>query len=154
MPHFATKHFGTIDFQPEATLEFPRGLPGFEQETRFVALEQPGTKPLVFLQSLSRPELCFITMPVQVVDPGYRLTVSEEDLQCLELAEDRQPEIGTEVLCLAVVSVAEQRGPTANLVAPVVVNLRTRRAVQAIAPGSRYSAQHPVPGTTAEEPCS
>lgn len=151
---FVSKHFGIIEYEPENAIEFPVGLPGFEQETRFLPLDQPATKPLVFLQSLSRPDLCFITAPVRAIEPGYRLTVSPEDLRLLELPEDRQPEIGKEVLCLAIISVAEGRHPTVNLLAPLVVNLRTRRAVQAIAPESGYSHQHPLSGAPREEACS
>ena len=54
---------------------------------------------------------------------------------------DRQPRLGNEVLCLAVLSLRET-GPTANLLAPVVVNLSNYRAVQALAPESNYSHQH------------
>jgi flagellar assembly factor FliW len=45
------------------------------------------------------------------------------------------------VLCLTVLSIKET-GPTANLLAPVVVNLANRRAVQAVALESDYSCQH------------
>lgn len=154
MPHFTTEHFGIVEYQEDAALDFPAGLPGFEQENRFLALEQPGAKPIVFLQSLSRPDLCFITLPVRAADPAYRLAVSAEDLRILELAEDRQPQIGAEVLCLAIVSVAEDRHPTVNLLAPLVVNLKTRRALQAIAAESGYSHQHPLSAQPQEEACS
>jgi len=150
MPQFATKHFGAIEYQPESVFEFPVGLPGFEQETRFLPIEQPLSHPIVFLQSLNRPELCFITLPALAVDPGYRLAIAAEDLQALGVAEDRQPEIGPEVLCLAIVSVAENRAPTANLLAPMVVNLKTRRGVQAIQTDSGYSHQHPLMGAAGE----
>jgi len=40
--------------------------------------------------------------------------------------------------------VAEGKMPTANLLAPVVVNLKTRRGLQAIQVDSSYSHQHPV----------
>jgi flagellar assembly factor FliW len=53
------------------------------------------------------------------------------------------PRIGDEVLCLTVISIRED-GPTANLLAPVVVNLRNRESVQAVAPSSRYSHRHPL----------
>jgi flagellar assembly factor FliW len=153
MPQFATKHFGLIEYSDEAVLEFPAGLPGFESEDRFLALEQPGIKPVVFLQSLKRPELCFITLPVHVVDPDYVLSVAPEDLRVLALADDRQPEIGREVLCLTIVSVAEDRQTTVNLLAPIVVNLKTRCAVQAIEGDSGYSHQHPLFPASREGPC-
>jgi flagellar assembly factor FliW len=47
------------------------------------------------------------------------------------------------VLALTVVSIRET-GPTANLLAPVLVNLKNREAVQAVAQDSVYSHQHAI----------
>ena len=93
----------------------------------------PANEPLTYLQSLEVPDLCFITMPLLAVDPRYRLNVSKEDLNLLGLRPASQPRIGEDTLCLTVLSMREE-GPTANLLAPIVVNLRNRRAVQAISP--------------------
>ena len=141
MPVMKTKNFGTIDYAADAELEFPRGLPGFNDRRRFVAVRFVESDPLVYLQSLEDPALCFITMPVLAVDPRYRLKVAGEDLDQIGLASARQPKIGEEVFCLTVLSMRET-GPTANLLAPIVINLKTRRAVQAIAPESAYSHQY------------
>ncbi|MGB9605535.1 MAG: flagellar assembly protein FliW [Bryobacteraceae bacterium] len=148
---FQTRHFGLIEYGWEAVFHFPAGLPGFEDEHEFVALEQAHVRPIVFLQSLRRPDLCFITLPVQTIEPGYRLSLSAEELRLLELPAERQPELGREVLCLAIVAVAEGQPPTANLLAPVVINLANRRAVQAIMSDSGYSHRHPLPVPAGEE---
>jgi flagellar assembly factor FliW len=141
MPFFETKYFGCLSYDPESAVEFPCGLPGFEDCRKFVVVRLPQSDPLIYLQSLEDPGLCFITMPVLSVDPEYRLRVSDEDLDLLGLSSARQPRIGDDVLCLTVVSMKED-GPTANLLAPVVVNVRSLKAVQAISPDSRYSHQH------------
>jgi len=141
MPYFETQNFGTVDYEGNSILEFPQGLPGFEERRRFVALTFPDTRPLVFLQSLEDRNLCFITLPVLTIDRQYRLEVGEEDLARLDLAPERQPRIGEQVACLAVVTLQET-GPTANLLAPIVINLGNLKAVQAIAPDSGYSHQH------------
>lgn len=141
MPVTQTKNLGTIDYQADSELEFPRGLPGFDGHKRFVAVRFVESDPLVYLQSLEDPGLCFITMPVFAIDPGYRLQVGTEDLGEIGLSASRQPKIGEDVFCLSVLSMREM-GPTANLLAPIVINLKTRRAVQAIAPESEYSHQH------------
>ena len=140
MPFMETKHFGQISFEPDSELEFPGGLPGFEDRGRFVAVRFLESDPLIYLQSLEDPDLCFITMPILAVDPFYKLEVSGEDLDQLCLPQARQPRIGEDVLCLTVLSIRET-GPTANLLAPIVVNLRNRRAVQAVAADSDYSHQ-------------
>ena len=57
---------------------------------------------------------------------GARLVVrcATEDLEALELPSGRQPQIGSEVLVLALVSIHESAPATANLLAPVVVNVQ------------------------------
>src|ERR1041384_6026732 len=50
-----TKYFGAVAYEEAAVLDFPAGLPGFEQEKAFLSLEQSGHQPLVFLQSLATP---------------------------------------------------------------------------------------------------
>jgi flagellar assembly factor FliW len=135
-----TKNFGQISFEPDSELEFPSGLPGFESRRLFVAVRFVESDPLVYLQSLEDPDLCFITMPILSVDPGYRLTVSAEDLDRLELPQACQPRIGEDVWCLTVLSLRES-GPTANLLAPVVVNPANRKAVQALSAEPEYSHQ-------------
>ena len=150
MPSCHTKYFGPAGFEESSVLEFPAGLPGFEEQRRFLPLRQPGHEPLVFLQSIETPDLCFVAMPANAVDPGYQLEVSEPDLELLGLDPAQQPAIGAEVLCLAILTIAES-GVTANLLAPVVIHLKNSRAVQAIAPGLRYSHCHPV--QTAEAAC-
>jgi flagellar assembly factor FliW len=144
MPSFDSKDFGKIDYEPRSVVEFPNGIPGFEHRKRFVALTFPHTQPLVFLQSLEDAELCFITFPVLSIDRQYRLTVSEEDLESIGLPTKRQPKIGEEAACLVIVTVQKGAHPTVNLLAPVVINLKDLKAVQAIAPESSYSHQHPL----------
>ena len=153
MAEFVTQHFGTVQYSPEQIIHFPYGLPAFDEETRFLPVEQPSKAPVIFLQSLARPELVFITLPVLTIEPAYRLMMAEEDLEALELPPDRQPEIGAEVMCLVVVTVAEGKPPTANMMAPIVVNLRTRRAVQAIQAETGYSHQHVLPAHPREREC-
>jgi len=143
MPEIETTNFGTISYAPESIFEFPNGLPGFDERRRFVPVQKPQTAPIVFLQSLEDPALCFTTLPIWVVDPQYRLHVTGPDLEILDFPANRQPRIGSDVLCLAVLSIRPS-GTTANLLAPVVVNLKNYQAVQAVSPESGYSHQHPL----------
>jgi flagellar assembly factor FliW len=143
MSNFESKNFGNIEFEDASVVVFPCGLPGFEERRRFLALHFEESTPLIYLQSLEDAGLCFVTLPVLSVEAAYQLCVSDDDLTTLGLAVGRQPAIGPQVLCLAVVSLRES-GITANLLAPVVVNLQNRLAVQAVAPESSYSHQHPL----------
>ena len=143
MPFLNTKNLGAITWEPASEIFFPCGLPGFEDRQRFVAVHFGHTDPLIFLQSVEDPALCFITVPVRAVEPDYRLSAAEEDLALVGLPTDRPPRIGEDVHCLAVLSVRET-GTTANLLAPVIVNLKNLKAVQAVAQEGGYSHRHPL----------
>ena len=135
MPECQTKYFKSMEYTEDSVIGLPSGLPGFEQEREFVLIDQPVNRPLVFVQSLRTPDLCFVALPVLSVDPGYRLSISTDDLDAMGLDPTRQPSIGKEVACLTIVAFAEDRLMTANLLAPLVINLGTRIAAQAIQAG-------------------
>jgi flagellar assembly factor FliW len=144
MPQILSRRFGLLESDSNALLEFSVGLPGFEDQTRFLVVEDRATAPIVFLQSCAAPELCFLAAPLAAIDSAYELAVTPEDLHRLGLDENRQPRVNQEVLCLAILSAPENGPLTANLLAPVVIHIVTRRAVQAVRSDSRYSHQHPL----------
>ena len=139
MPHCETKYFGTIFYDEPSVLQFPAGLPGFESECRFLSLEQPAHQPLVFLQSLTTPALCFIALPAAAVEPSYELDIDETDLELIEA----ETATGKDLLKLVLVTISES-SMTANLLAPIVINTGNLRAVQAVSPTQRYSHLHPL----------
>ena len=129
--------------------EFPVGLPAFEQERRFRLLTRPEFSPLAVLESAGRPELRFVCAPAQLLDAGYRVETSEEDEAVLECGPE---DAGAgHLLCLAILTFPESGPPTANLMAPVLLNPGTGRGVQSIRPECGYSHCHPLRGG---EPCS
>jgi len=150
MPSTETKYFGTMAYREESVFEFPWGLPAFEHERHFVLIESPEHAPLVFLQSLADPGLCFLAFPILVVDRDYQLGIAPEDLAALELDTERQPEL-TQVLVLALLSLHDGFSATANLMAPIVIHLGTRRALQAIRCDSLYSFQHCLARPSAQD---
>src|ERR1017187_6348003 len=90
MAQIETEYFGNISYREDSVFDFPAGLPAFVNEKRFVPIESPQHSPLLFLQSMARPSLCFLALPIQVVDRDYRLAVSREDLIALEPARSEE----------------------------------------------------------------
>ncbi len=116
-------------------VEFPHGIPAFESHKRFKLTEKT---PLLFLESEANPALSFLLLPVSLIDPAYRLVLSAEDQETIRAAAE------SPLLCLAVVTAVEDLPPTANLLAPVVVNLDSGLAVQAVRSDRVYSHKHPL----------
>jgi flagellar assembly factor FliW len=139
MPRANTEQFGELDYSEESILLFPRGLPGFEECRRFVLLDDPRLPPLVHLQSLETVGLSFLALPVRTIDPDYETGLTEEDREALQIGDT-----GFETLDLALLSATADGRMTANLLAPVVIHLAAKRAVQAVRFDTRYSHQHVI----------
>jgi flagellar assembly factor FliW len=141
---------GSGDQLDRLALHFPHGLPGFETSQRFVLQFQTSLAPIATLQSTGSPDLCFLLVPVALLVKDYSLLVTLEDLRTLGLEEDdRQlmispPGTLSKVMCLAILTVPKEGLVTANLLAPVVVNLATQVGVQAVRADTMYSHRHPV----------
>lgn len=144
MPSISTKQFGIIEYGDADIFEFPGGLPGFEAEHRFLCIERPALRPVVFLQSIASEDLCFITLPARSVDPGYQLEVGPEERTLLGLDSPQAAAIDQSLACLAIVCLPPEGTPTANLLGPVVLSRETRKGVQAVRDDCRYSAKTPV----------
>ncbi len=143
MPQTQTTSFGLLEYTEDAVVEFPGGLPAFEDQKRFVLIERPDLAPLVFLQSLDRHDLALPAIPIATVAPDYPLELSDEDRLLLGVSGDAPLEKAG-LLCLAVVTISRDAPPTVNLMAPVVMNPALRRAVQAIQTTAQYSHAHPL----------
>jgi flagellar assembly factor FliW len=131
---------GEIRWDTDCELHFPAGLPGFERHKRMVPVEIPSQRPLVYLQSAERGEVCFLALPVLTVHSGFRLRLSEEDRSLLELDQseatrDDTPAIGADVLCLALLVPVGGTFQT-NLDAPIVINLHNGRGIQIVTPAA------------------
>ncbi len=136
MPTAHSEQFGDLEYTEESLLLFPRGLPGFEHARRFVLIEQPQHAPLVHLQSLENASLCFLAAPIRQLEPQYDLRLNPEDQELIRATDS--------VLELALLSATTDGQISANLLAPIVIDLPTRVAVQSVRADTRYSHQHPL----------
>jgi flagellar assembly factor FliW len=116
---------GTIDVDETSVLEFSEGLLGFEDHRRFVLVSADDSGAYCWVQSLDNSALAFLAVVPGFFFDDYLPDVPEADVEALALTESTP----TQVLCLVTLSDA---GITANLLGPIIVNLQTRQARQAV----------------------
>lgn len=138
-----TKYFGHLDCADDSLIDFPEGIPGFEHLRQFVCLEQAMARPIVYLQSVTDPGLCFLTIPARAVDAAYELKLTTDEAECLHL-KPAETEIGVDIACMAILTTEPGNDPTANLFAPVVINIRDRIGLQVIQSQSNYNFRQAV----------
>jgi flagellar assembly factor FliW len=134
-----TSRFGEIIYSGEDLLFFPRGLPAFEHRNRWV-LTGDEDNAIKWLQSIEDGELALPVTTSDAIMPDYNAKISEDDL---DLVGSRDP---VDLALLIVVSIPEAApwNMTANLRAPILVNLKSRKAVQVIVLNDEYSIRHVV----------
>ena len=124
-------------------LSFVRPLPGFGDLRRFVLVELPaleGAEPVLFeLRSLEEPAVRFLAAVPTAFFPDYAFDLGEDDCAELGLTDE------ADALALVLLTMGEDAAATtANLLAPVVVNARTRQAAQVILSGSDWPVRAAV----------
>jgi flagellar assembly factor FliW len=133
-----TARFGAIEVAADTVLTFPRGLLGMEQLTRFVLMEGGGA--FQWMQSMDDPDACFVVIDSEEVITDYEITPNEDDLNVV-MGDTPAPAF----MALLIVTIPRQNPEmvTANLMAPLLLNLDTKTGVQAVLP-ERYPVRHPL----------
>jgi flagellar assembly factor FliW len=152
MPIVLSRNFGAIEYAPADPFVFPDGLPGFPDETAFLPVEVPKQLPLLYLQSLLSPDICFVALPVKCIVPDYQLSPGGDELSRVGLRPDALAD--PEMLCLALLCFAEDGTAAANLRAPVIINVKNRRGVQMIQSEDHYPIRYPLEPSREVTMCS
>jgi flagellar assembly factor FliW len=134
-----TSRFGVIEIEDDKLLTFPFGIIGYPEARTFSLIGKPENAPYYWLQCVNQPELSFVVAPLLLIRPDYDLHFNADERLTLRLEENERP------LLLGVVVIPEDpMQSTINLLAPVVINERSRLGWQIINDNSRYRTRHVI----------
>ena len=131
--------FGDVEYHPDKTILFPKGLLGFESLREFMVMPAENEDPLICLQSLEDPQVAFLMVDPQRYFPEYRIDLGEKEAGVLGLGQD------DDYCLLTMITVLQDQSVTLNLVAPVLYAPRTQRALQIVLENTEYSVRTPLP---------
>ena len=123
-----TAHSGVIEIDVAECIDFPEGIPGFEHCKKFVLLGHDSNEhPFFWLQSVDRPEYCFVVTDPFIIYNGYGVDIDDEDVNLLQITN------ADTVLTVAVVVVQENiKDARVNLKAPILINTEKKLGKQVI----------------------
>jgi flagellar assembly factor FliW len=128
-------------------IDLVRPLAGFPELTRFVLVrldedgesDASGESALYELRSVQAPDVRFLVAVPTAFFPDYGFELDESTCSELRLAD------ATEALVLVLLTIGDDAASTtANLLAPVVINARTRSAAQVILSGTDWPVRAAV----------
>ena len=134
-----TKFFGELEIEESGVVEFIKPILAFEDKRKYVLLDGMDDLVFTFIQSVDDPQLCFLTIPPALVVKDYDIELDEEIVKSLEL------ESPLDVLLYNIVSVPENvNDMTVNLKAPIVINMKNKKATQEVLSDDKYSVRHRI----------
>lgn len=132
-----TKFIGELDIKEEEIIEFTKGLPAFETETQFVIVPFDEGTPFFILQSIKQEDVAFIIVNPFAFYSDYQVKLPDSLIEGLEIEKE------SEVAIFSIVTVQEPfTESTANLQAPVIINLKKKKGKQLVMPDSGYYTKH------------
>ncbi|TAM59496.1 flagellar assembly protein FliW [bacterium] len=145
VPHqVVLPRFGEATYADDDVIEFPWGLPGFADHRRFLVLALDEQAPYLWLQSLDDPKVALPIVDPWQIFADYRPALPYYARVALDLVNPADFAIYCVVVCTA-----GAEDLTINLLAPVVINHKARRARQVMLEGSPYSVRQPIPRSAA-----
>jgi flagellar assembly factor FliW len=134
-----TKYHGVKEYKEEDIITFKKGLPGFENLKDFILFSVEENDLFSILHSTENEEVGLVVVsPFSVVN-DYEFKLSDNKIQELGI---QSPEdvlvLNTVTLCSKVEDI------TANLKAPIIVNIKAKLGEQIIIDNDGYKVKHPL----------
>jgi flagellar assembly factor FliW len=134
-----TKYHGEIDVKSEEILSFEHGIPGFGEEKQFVLLQLPENEWFHILQSVKTSQLGFVVTDPFMFFKEYDFELDQASVESLGNPSEK------EVQVLSILTVREAlHESTANLQAPIIINLANRKGKQVILTNTDYQTKHMI----------
>lgn len=134
-----TGRFGQIEVSSEEIISIPSGVLGFPEDHDFCLVDPSDDTLILWLQSLSNPHLAFPVLEPKIFKPEYVVRLSAAELRELRLNSIKDASVFT-ILTIPT-AMAEM---TANLKAPLVINIREKTAKQVVLQENDQPIKYPM----------
>lgn len=134
-----TKYHGTVSFQERDIIKFNKGLPAFESLKNFILLSVDGSDIFKILHSIEDEEIGLIVVSPFEFIKEYEVELSDEIIDKLSIKKEE------DVLILNTVTLnSDVSKITANLRAPIIINIKESLGEQIILEDENFSIKYPI----------
>ncbi len=139
MQKFNTFRFGELEYQDQDVITLSEGLVGMPHLKNWIILDMGDDVPMKWFQSLDRGDFGFpVTQPYLYVEE-YDISLGKPELA-------RMASKGGDDLATMIITTVHPGGAkiTGNLLAPVIVDIETRRGVQLTIDNSEFGLRQEI----------
>jgi len=135
-----TTRFGEIEIDKKKIYLFPEGIPGFPDCKRYCIINNNKNELFKWLQSMDKPEIAFVLFDPFIIDNTYDVFINDSDIKTLNIKK-------TEDVIITIILTIPKSNPkemTANMKAPIIFNIKNKKAKQLILEKNNYPLEFPV----------
>jgi flagellar assembly factor FliW len=134
-----TSRFGEVQLNQEDVLTFKDGLLGFQDLRQFVLLDDPNDDIFAWLQSCELPSIAFPVLEPELFGHRYNVSFNRTDLESLQIQAGLVPAF------LNIITIPnDPTQMTANIKAPIVINLEAKIARQCVLQDNNLAIKEPI----------
>lgn len=134
-----TSRFGQVAIKEEDMLNLPEGLLGFADLKKFVLLDDPNDEIFAWLQSCEAPQIAFPVLEPELFATNYNISLTKSDLEALKMNSIN----GARYFSIVTIP-DDPTQMTANLKAPVIINVSQRLARQCVLQDNHLAIREPI----------
>lgn len=131
-----TRLFEQVDIDEKSVICFEEGIPGFEGYTKFILLDIEDSS-MKCLQSIEDKNICLIIINPFEFFGDYQINLSTNEINKLQISKEE------DVIVFNVLNIKEDR-MTANMLAPIVVNVIKNLGIQIILQDTNYNIRQEI----------
>ena len=134
-----TNYHGTKEYTEEDIISFRKGLPGFENFTKFVLFTLEGNDLFSILHSIEDTSLGFVLVSPFNVMKDYQFELTEDKRKEIQIQSEE------DIIVMNTVTInSKLEKVTTNLKAPIIINIKSKLGEQIILSDEKYSLKHPI----------
>lgn len=134
-----TKCHGEISYENDDVINFPSGLPGFENLKKYIVFNVEGNDEFSILHSIENKEVGIIIVNPFLFMKDYEVDLKEQVVSRLKIKEAKEVALYTTVTLNSDIEKI-----TSNLKAPIIINKRLNLGEQYITDDDKYGIRFPL----------
>ncbi|EKS4342926.1 flagellar assembly protein FliW [Clostridium botulinum] len=134
-----TKYHGCIEYEEKDVIYFEKGIPGFEELKKFIIFPVKDNDVFSVFHSIEKEDMGIIVTSPFNIEKEYEIQLEKEQIANLKLQDEK------DTLVLNTVTLnSDINKITANLRAPIVINIKEKIGKQIIINSDKYKVKHPL----------
>lgn len=132
-----TARFGQLKFADDEIVEFPQGVFGFPDLRKFALVDPADDTLILWMQSLEQPQIALPLLEPKIFKLDYTARLSATELRELKLENMSSSAVFSILTIPDDISMM-----SANLKAPIILNLKLRIGRQVVLQENEYGIKH------------